>query len=87
MYKVNVKLTLLSKTLLKVAINGLAIPPGMYHPIPREKVKIHKLKRPITFDFFCPVKGLPSVCRLFFLIWWNLNIIIYAKSATNIQSK
>ena len=48
MYKVNDKLTLLSVTLLNVAINGLAIPPGMNMQIPNEKVKIQMLKIPIT---------------------------------------
>ena len=50
-YKVNDKLTLFSVTWAKVAIKGLAIPPGINMQRPKANVKIQMLKIPITFVF------------------------------------
>ena len=40
-YKVNVKLTFASLVPGNELINGLAIPPGIYHPIPKQNMTIH----------------------------------------------
>lgn len=72
------KLTLFSVTLVKVAMNGLANPPGIYQPIPNANVKIQILKIPITFVFFLPVTESLSGWSFACLIWrCNLSIINY----------